>query len=62
MSGVKMVKPLTVGSIIKLKNASDVVVEKLTYYSDEWGKAPAFLPVVSQTQNWTGVIPGNGIK
>ncbi|HWI93073.1 MAG TPA: hypothetical protein VNT20_17470 [Flavisolibacter sp.] len=62
ISGVKMVKPLTVGSIIKLKNASDVVVEKLTYYNDEWGKAPAFLPVVSQTQNWTGVIPGNGIK
>jgi hypothetical protein len=62
ISGVKMVKPRAVSSIIKLKNASNVVVEKLTYYNDEWGKAPSFLPIISQTQNWTGVIPGNGMK
>jgi hypothetical protein len=62
ISGVKMLKPLALGSIIKLKNASNVVVEKLTYYNDEWGKAPSFLPIISQSQNWTGVIPGNGIK
>jgi hypothetical protein len=57
ISGVKMVKPLDVDAVIKLKNASNVVVEKVVYYRDEWGKSPVALPAISQNQTTTLAIP-----
>jgi polygalacturonase len=55
LANIKMVKPTPVDGIIKLKNASNILVEKAVYYSNEWGKAPVNLPVVNHT-NGSGTI------
>jgi polygalacturonase len=62
ISGVKLVKPVDLNSIIKLKNTSNVLVEKIIYYNDEWGKSPVSLPAISQNQGLRFVIPGKAMK
>src|SRR5918912_1604501 len=36
IANIKMVKPTPVDGIIKLRNSSNVLVEKAIYYSNEW--------------------------
>ncbi|TDH20073.1 endopygalactorunase [Segetibacter sp. 3557_3] len=48
-SDIKMVKAAEVNSVIKLKNATDVVIEKAVYFNNEWGKAPVSLPANKST-------------
>jgi hypothetical protein len=43
ISSVKMVRANDNASVIKLKNSSDVSIEKVIYYNDEWGVAPTEL-------------------
>jgi polygalacturonase len=43
ISSVKMVRANDNATVIKLKNSSDVSIEKVIYYNDEWGVAPTEL-------------------
>jgi hypothetical protein len=47
ISGVKMVKPAGLAEVIKLKKSDNVIVEKIVYYNDEWGKSPVTLQDVA---------------
>ncbi|WP_316811262.1 glycosyl hydrolase family 28-related protein [Pedobacter heparinus] len=43
LSALKVVRPKGNQTVIKLKNAKDVVVENVVYYDDEWAKSPVKL-------------------
>jgi hypothetical protein len=62
ISSVKMVKPVGVNAVIKLKNASNVVVGKTIYYTDEWGKSPVVLQSVMQAQITTFADPDKSVR
>lgn len=62
ISSVKMVKPVGVNAVIKLKNASNVVVGKTIYYTDEWGKSPVVLQSVMQAQITTFADPDKSVQ
>lgn len=49
ISSVKMVRAQNIGSVIKLKNSTNVTIENAIYFEDEWGKSPAELKRVSHT-------------
>ena len=55
IASVKMVKANDNDSVIKLKNSSDVNIENVVYYNDEWGKAPAELSGINHT-NGNGIV------
>lgn len=40
ISGVKMVRPAGNNSVIKLKNSSNIHIDNVLYYQDQWNKAP----------------------
>jgi hypothetical protein len=62
ISSVKMLKPVGVNAVIKLKNASNVVVGKTIYYTDEWGQSPVMLQSVMQAQNTTFAAPDKSVR
>ncbi len=43
ISSIKMVRAKDNASVIKLKNSSDVLIEKVIYYNDVWGMSPTGL-------------------
>ncbi len=43
ISSSTMVKPMDNESLLKLKNSSNVKIEKIIYYEDEWGRSPTQL-------------------
>ncbi|MBT1696613.1 hypothetical protein KK083_07000 [Fulvivirgaceae bacterium PWU4] len=42
-SDLKVIRPKDNGSVIRLKNSSDVTIGNVIYYNDEWGSAPTTL-------------------
>src|SRR5688572_19378964 len=41
ISGVKMVRPADNNSVIKLKNSSNIQIDNVLYYQDQWNKSPS---------------------
>jgi hypothetical protein len=48
ISSVKMVRSKENNQVIKLKNSSDINIDNVAYYDDEWDNAPAELPRIVQ--------------
>ncbi|MDB5192675.1 MAG: Endopygalactorunase [Segetibacter sp.] len=57
ISDIKMVKPKEVDAVIKLKNSSNVAIDKAVYYANEWGKAPVLLATVSSPHSAAANTP-----
>jgi hypothetical protein len=43
-----MVRSKENNQVIKLKNSSDINIDNVAYYDDEWDNAPAELPRIVQ--------------
>ena len=46
LSAIKVVRANDNGTVVKLKNASDVSTDHIIYYNDKWGNSPAQLPAI----------------
>jgi hypothetical protein len=46
LSTLKMVRPRDNDAVIKIRNSSDITLENVVYYQDEWGRGPTALPRV----------------
>jgi polygalacturonase len=62
ISGVKMMKPFDVDAAVKLKNASDVTLNNVVYYSNEWGKSPVVLSTTLSKKNKVSEPSGTSMK
>lgn len=51
ISGVKMMKPVDVDKAVKLKNAKDITLDHVFYYSNEWGRSPVILSTTLSKKN-----------
>jgi polygalacturonase len=49
LSSIKMVKANSNNSVIKLRNSSNVTIDKAIYYNEVWGMSPAELPGINHT-------------
>lgn len=59
ISSVKMIRPKDNDYVIKLKNASGVGIENVSYYNDQWNNAPTALPrIVEASGNGNKGFPG----
>ena len=57
LSDIKLIRPADNPVVVKLKNASDVVVEDLVYFDDKWGDSPRKLPAIKQTAMGSAGFP-----
>lgn len=60
ISGIKMVRPAGLDTVVKLQTSSGVTMEQITYYQDLWGHNPTELPPLDQRSRKPPVTEGSG--
>jgi polygalacturonase len=57
ISGSKMMKHKEIGTVIKLKNATSIQVDRCVYYTGKWGQSPVAIPDALLRENETTSLP-----